>query len=170
MLEYRPPISNSVSNENILKCLVHLFFLLIGGDFSVSSAANDDGDFFLLRIQKNIIAIMPSTTTTIGTATAACIPGEDIVLDSLWRLSAALLAALEAEALVELAAFVDVDDDVILELVAEAIDCDEEEVAAALEAPTALAAEAVEEEALLEAAAVEVANVVDCELPPGLFI
>jgi len=59
--------------------------------------------FFLRLIQKNINAMPAKTTTTTGTAMAACIPGEDIpLLACFCRSFVALLAALEAKALGEL--------------------------------------------------------------------
>ncbi len=102
VLEYRPPINSSVSNENTLKCLVQFFFLAATGIFSIVPVPSAAALLFLLRLmQKKISAIAASTATTIGTAMAACFPEEDMVLASACKLSEELLAALDAVAAVE---------------------------------------------------------------------
>lgn len=156
VLEYRPPISSSVSNENTLKCRVQFFFFLAAaGAFSNEPSAVSL--LFLLRLmQKNINAIIASTTTTTGTATAACIPGDDIMPASAFNSFDTLLAALDAAGAVEESAMLDpapvaapvTDGDV-----ADNDCCDD----AALEAATAL-----EGVALVDVDFI-VLKVVDCE-------
>lgn len=101
MLEYLPPINNSASNEKTLRWRVHFFFLLTGACFSVSSRPTAVALLFRLLMQKNKSAIAAKTTTTTGTATAACIPGEDNPPeDSLCKSLVAPAVALDATELV----------------------------------------------------------------------
>lgn len=77
-LEYRPPMSNSASNENTLKCRDHFFPFFFGffSDSTTPSAAL----LLLLRAKKknkNIPAIAARTT---GTAIAALRPDEHEML------------------------------------------------------------------------------------------
>lgn len=69
--------------------------------------------FLLLRTQKNMRPNTASTTTTIGTATAACIPGDDMVTDSACKSFAELLAALDAVGAVEDAALSMAEDSAV---------------------------------------------------------
>jgi hypothetical protein len=98
VLEKRPPISNSVSNEKAPRCLDHFlpgFFVCCFSDTSAPL-------FFLrLRAQKKNRKTRAMAATTIGTATAALRPGEhDMLLhfddDTVTADAVALLAALPA--------------------------------------------------------------------------
>lgn len=108
-LENRPPMSNSASNENARRCLVH-FFPAFGGLFSeiVPSAARL---LLLLLAQKKNNRMAAMTATTTGTATAAWSEEEqDILLHDDFSetvtapvvLLAALLAVLDGVPLVGL--------------------------------------------------------------------
>lgn len=80
VLEYLPPISNSLSKEKTRRCRVQFgFFAPAIGTFSASSCGGS-ALLFRLLMQKNINAAAASTTTTTGTATAACTPGDDMAL------------------------------------------------------------------------------------------
>ena len=157
VLEYRPPISSSVSNENTLKCRVQFFFFLAAtGSFSMEPSVISL--LFLLRLmQKNINAIAASTTTTTGTATAACIPGDDMVLASACKSFDALLAALDAVDPVE--ELVALDPEAVAGLVTDGDVADPDCcVEAALEADAAL------EGVALALPDVIVLKVVDCRV------
>lgn len=79
VLEYRPPISSSVSNEKILKCRVHFFFFTAKGTFSIESPGSCLCFFLLLRTHRIANTIAAKATTTTGTAIAAFVP-DDILL------------------------------------------------------------------------------------------
>ena len=62
-------MSNSASNENACKCLVHFFLPAFSGLFSLTT---EPDRFLLLRAQKKNKSIAAMAATIIGTATAAC--------------------------------------------------------------------------------------------------
>lgn len=78
LLENRPPISSSASNENMRRCRDHFFGNLCR--FS-DIEAGADCRLFRRRRQKKASATMSKDPTTTGTAIAACSPGlHDILL------------------------------------------------------------------------------------------
>lgn len=79
MLENRPPIKSSVSNEKMRRCLVHFFF----GVLDSRTGLADDLPRLLRRTKNKISPRIASVPTTTGTATAAFRPGEhDTLLHS----------------------------------------------------------------------------------------
>lgn len=107
-------------------------------------------------MQKNIKPSAASTTTTTGTATAACIPGDDMVLASARKSFDELLAALDAVAAVEDPALLEADASAV-----DAADVDEADIDCC--DLTALEATAGFVGVELAADDVIVSSVVDCD-------
>lgn len=78
LLEYRPPISNSASNENTLRCRDHFFPFFFG--FFSDSTTPAAALLLLLRAKKKNKNIPAIAATMTGTAIAALRPDEHDML------------------------------------------------------------------------------------------